>query len=138
MPIIKKFQKSMCEQTIQSLFLLPTLNTTASTFRPEHEDLYQGDEGGSAINSKTALILAVRNFLQDESKTCVSPPTNNKEKKGSQSLHFLPSNHIPSGTRLNTSRKAESEGDDVCAGLQGTYRVVSVKSKCCVEYNKVF
>ena len=54
----------MCEQTIQSLFLLPTLNTTASTFRPEHEDSHQGDEGGSAINSKTALILAVRNFLQ--------------------------------------------------------------------------
>ena len=64
MPIIKKFQKSTCEQTIQSLFLLPTLNTTASTFRPEHEDSHQGDEGGSAINSKTALILAVRNFLQ--------------------------------------------------------------------------
>ena len=41
MPIIKKFQKSTSEQTIQSLFLLPTLNTTASTFRPEHEDLYQ-------------------------------------------------------------------------------------------------
>lgn len=113
MPIIKKFQKSTCEQTIQSLFLLPTLNTTASTFRLEHEDLYQGDEGGSAINSKTALILAVRNFLQDESKTSVSPPTNNQEKKGSQSLHFLPSNHIPSGTGLNTSREAESEGDGV-------------------------
>ena len=44
MPIIKKFQKSTCEQTIQSLFLLPTLNTTASTFRPEPEDSHQGDE----------------------------------------------------------------------------------------------
>ena len=76
--------------------------------------------------------------MQDESKPSVSPPTNNQEKKGSQSPHFLPSNHIPSGMKLNTSREAESEGDGVCAGLQGTYRVVSVKSKCCVEYNKVF
>ena len=33
----------------------------------------------------------------------------------------------------------KSEGDGVyVSGLQGTYRVVSVKSKCCVEYNKVF
>ena len=36
-------------------------------------------------------------------------------------------------------REAASEGDGVyVSGLQGTYRVVSVKSKCCVEYNKVF
>jgi len=82
MPIIKKFQKSTCEQTIQSLFLLPTLNTTASTFRPEHEDSHQGDEEAQQSTLKLLSFWLSEIFFRMNLKHVSLLQQTTKRRKG--------------------------------------------------------